>query len=245
MWKDFLLAKFVDAWLTKFWITEEKSPEFTTLPEAANKRFYSILALALNRRTLPTHLPNGVQYLERHQIYAQQYDPGLLNISIYSPVQGCMTLSTSATTIVPSTGLCNLKLYCSVRRVMHPSSLSDSTYTIHHTKKQFKLDSLWAFPHLTSLLSSFHIWADATINGDLTFRLTTFLAFLHSFLAKARIEHYWLTICSSQAKHDFDIPRWYTDRRFFDRGGECKVHWKPATTLVGPGTLFLSERGKA
>ena len=112
-----------------------------------------------------------------------------------------------------------------------------------------KLNSSWThcgpFLDLTSLPPSFHTWANATVKGDLIPRLVPFLSFLHAFLVKAQIDHYWLTIRASQATHDFDVPRWHTDRNYFDRAEQCELHWKLATTLVGPGTLFLSDGGKA
>lgn len=59
------------------------------------------------------------------------------------------------------------------------------------------------------------------------------------------MEHYWLTIRASRPTHDFDLSRWHTDRRFFNREHECEVYWKLAITLVDPGTLFLTEGKKA
>ena len=126
---------------------------------------------------------------------------------------------------------------------------SCSSQTLDTPYITLKTDSSWThcggLLDLTSLPPSFYRWADATINGDLTLQLIPFLSFVHSFLAKAQVDHYWLTIRASQATHDFDVPRWHTDRQFFDIGGECEVHWKLATTLVGPGTLFLLRGEKA
>ena len=65
------------------------------------------------------------------------------------------------------------------------------------------------------------------------------------FLAKNKMDHYWLTIRATRATNEFDTPRWHTDQEFFDSEGEPKVHWKLCTTLVGPGTLFLSDGTKA
>ncbi|KAJ5573580.1 uncharacterized protein N7459_008007 [Penicillium hispanicum] len=65
------------------------------------------------------------------------------------------------------------------------------------------------------LPSSFHTWADATINGSVLAPLLSFLAFVHEFLAKNSLGHYWLTIRASQGSHEFDTPRWHTDDLFF------------------------------
>lgn len=109
-------------------------------------------------------------------------------------------------------------------------------------------DSTWthcgALLDLTSLPQSFYTWANATVNGDLEPRLLPFLSFVHAFLAHNQLYHYWLTLRASRATHEFDLPRWHTDRNFFDHEGD-KEHWKLCTTLVGPGTLFLSEGPRA
>lgn len=97
----------------------------------------------------------------------------------------------------------------------------------------------------TSLPPSFYTWAQVTINGDLLPSLLPFLAFVRSFLAENQLDHYWLTIRVTRGNHDFDMPRWHTDRKFFQNKGSGKVHWKLCTTLVGPGTLFLRDGGKA
>ena len=104
---------------------------------------------------------------------------------------------------------------------------------------------------LASLPPSFHIWACATLNGNLLPHLIPFLSFVHAFLIEAQLDNYWLTIRATRATHDFDIPRWHTDRPFLDRAGaeaskgEGEVAWKLATTLLGPGTLFLPSGAKA
>lgn len=146
---------------------------------------------------------------------------------------------------VPST---DFELFTYISQSDEPCSPS-SSHTLHESRITLKNDSSWThcgpLLNLNSLPPSYHLWAEATINGDLTLQLIPFLSFVHRFLAKAQVDHYWLTIRASRPTHDYDLPRWHTDRQFFDRGGECEVHWKLATTLVGPGTLFLSEGGKA
>ena len=100
---------------------------------------------------------------------------------------------------------------------------------------------------LTSLPLTFHTWAQATVNGDLLPSLVPFLAFVHSFLAQIQLSHYCLTIRATRFTHDFDTPRWHTDRNFFDADAEAggSAHWKLAAALVGPGTLFLADGAKA
>jgi len=117
-----------------------------------------------------------------------------------------------------------------------------------HESISLNNDSTWThcggLLDLSSLPESFYTWANATVNGDLVPHLVPFLSFVNSFLAQNQIHHYWLTIRSSRATNEFDLPRWHTDRDFF--GGEReKVQWKLCTTLIGPGTLFLSDGARA
>lgn len=71
--------------------------------------------------------------------------------------------------------------------------------------------------------------------------------------------HYCLSIRAQKATHEFDVPRWHVDRRFFDadisepqrpKKGSNETqdknpsNWKLATALVGPGTLFLKDGKK-
>ena len=97
----------------------------------------------------------------------------------------------------------------------------------------------------TCLPPSFHAWAESTVNGDLLPSLLPFLAFVHCFITENRLDHYWLTIRATRGNHDFDMPRWHTDRKFFQDETSGRVHWKLCTTLVGPGTLFLSDGRRA
>lgn len=146
---------------------------------------------------------------------------------------------------IPST---ELEIYTYVSQPSESSNIGP-TKSLHTPGISLKINSSWThcgpFLDLSSLPSSFHTWANATVNGDLIPRLIPFLSFLHDFLVEAQIEHYWLTIRASQATHDFDVPRWHTDGNYFDRAGECELYWKLATTLFGPGTLFLSDGEKA
>lgn len=67
----------------------------------------------------------------------------------------------------------------------------------------------------SSLPSSFHTWAQATINGSLLTPLFSFLAYVHEFLMANNLAHYWLTVRATKGSEEFDIPRWHTDDLFF------------------------------
>jgi hypothetical protein len=112
------------------------------------------------------------------------------------------------------------------------------------------------------LPQSFHTWASSTIDGDILPRLLPFLRFLCDFLRKSGAEHYWLTIRTTKPTTAYDTTRWHTDDVFFDSDGERdrvgsdqsrsrknrekkKRYWKLATTLLGPGTLFLKDGARA
>lgn len=139
------------------------------------------------------------------------------------------------------------------------------------------------------LPSSFHTWAEATVNGPFLTPLLSFLAFVHEFLRANSLSNYWLTIRASTGSDEFDIPRWHTDDLFFSpasgtmrpnrrrsllsrlysrdrmthagstRSKRSKdfesteriqvttstpnpTNWKLTTTLLGPGTLFITQR---
>jgi hypothetical protein len=51
----------------------------------------------------------------------------------------------------------------------------------------------------------------------------------------------WMTIRVSLPHHDYDIPRWHKDGRFFKSDD---VQSKFVTVLKGPGTLFIKESKK-
>jgi hypothetical protein len=87
--------------------------------------------------------------------------------------------------------------------------------------------------------SSFHRWAAVTFNGNMLPLLNPFLSFVHAFLSEAKMDHYWITIRAVQATKEFELARWHTDFKYFDRPED--KHWKLATTLIGPGTLFLRD----
>ncbi|OOQ91202.1 hypothetical protein PEBR_01379 [Penicillium brasilianum] len=69
-----------------------------------------------------------------------------------------------------------------------------------------------------SLPSSFHTWAQATVNGPIVSPLFSFLDFVHEFLTANNVSTYWLTIRASQGSDEFDTPRWHTDDLFFSPG---------------------------
>ncbi|KAK2775439.1 hypothetical protein FQN52_004009 [Onygenales sp. PD_12] len=145
-----------------------------------------------------------------------------------------------------------------------------------------KLTSSWTYcgPLIAlpdqNLPPSFHTWAEQTIYGSLLPYLTPFLAFVHQFLARNNLSHYWLTIKATRGTDEFDMPRWHTDDLFYKtdlqkeaatskpRKGKTmrrigraekkstnllldpsnipdETKWKLATTLLGPGTLFLTS----
>jgi hypothetical protein len=113
---------------------------------------------------------------------------------------------------------------------------------------------------------SLHSWSKATVSSSsaLLQRLVPLLAFLHSFLEKAGVQHYWLTLRATTPTRGYDTPRWHVDDDFFSpltsippphdvRGGSKRqkrakgraekdrkeASWKLCTTLLGPSTLFL------
>jgi hypothetical protein len=84
------------------------------------------------------------------------------------------------------------------------------------------------------LPSSFHTWAQATVNGPLLTPLFSFLAFVHEILRTNNLSNYWLTIRASTGSDEFDIPRWHTDDLFFS----------PASGTTRPRRSFLSTISK-
>lgn len=112
-----------------------------------------------------------------------------------------------------------------------------------------------------SLPHTFHTWARGTfLTGNIVPLLVPFLKFLHKFMADVHMTHYCLSIRAQKPTHEFDIPRWHVDRRFFDKDSltpydtdknevsdnkrKMPSNWKLATALVGPGTLFLKDGKK-
>ncbi|KAJ5148702.1 hypothetical protein N7448_000280 [Penicillium atrosanguineum] len=138
------------------------------------------------------------------------------------------------------------------------------------------------------LPSSFHTWAEATVNGPFMGPLLSFLAFVHKFLKANNLSNYWLTIRASTGSGEFDVPRWHADDLFFSPAPETRsrqrrsllsplysrdrtsqrpdstfrqkkhlkstekvqvisatpnpTNWKLTTTLLGPGTLFITPK---
>ncbi|EEH18309.1 hypothetical protein PABG_00872 [Paracoccidioides brasiliensis Pb03] len=120
-----------------------------------------------------------------------------------------------------------------------------------------KLSSSWTYcgpllnlPNQT-LPPSFYTWAEQTVVGSPLPHLIPFLNFVHEFLLKNHLSHYWITIKASQGTHEFDIPRWHTDDLFYSKGVSSPTNqadetkWKLATTILGPGTLFLTSTTRA
>lgn len=77
-----------------------------------------------------------------------------------------------------------------------------------------------------NLPSSFHTWAQATVNGSIVDPLFSFLEFVHEFLTANNISTYWLTVRASQGSDEFDIPRWHTDDLFFSPGASNEPQTK-------------------
>ncbi|KAF3396216.1 hypothetical protein F1880_006761 [Penicillium rolfsii] len=95
-----------------------------------------------------------------------------------------------------------------------PSSMTDEGITLNATSSWTYCGPLLPL-NAKSLPSSFHTWAQATVNGSIVDPLFSFLEFVHEFLAANSISTYWLTIRASQGSDEFDIPRWHTDDLFF------------------------------
>jgi hypothetical protein len=95
------------------------------------------------------------------------------------------------------------------------------------------------------LPQSYRTWHHATVeSGPLTPLLLSFLAYTHDFFAAAGLSHYWVTVRATKATPSFDTPRWHTDDDFFrqeDGMHENQTRWKLATSLLGPGTLFIED----
>jgi len=56
-----------------------------------------------------------------------------------------------------------------------------------------------------------------------------------------KTKYCWMTIRVTLPHHEYDIPRWHKDGRFFNSD---TVQTKFATVLKGPGTLFIKESKK-
>ena len=112
-----------------------------------------------------------------------------------------------------------------------------------------KNDSSWTYcgPLLNhaNLPPDFTYWMSAAMEGSITDHFASFLSHVHRFLKEANMSHYWITVRANKATQDFDVPRWHTDRPFFDTETGTKVTWKLCTTLIGPGTLFQAKGSKA
>lgn len=125
----------------------------------------------------------------------------------------------------------------------HPLSTKDEDITLNAT-------SSWTYcgPLLTlnanSLPSSFHTWAQATVNGSILDPLFSFLEYVHQFFTANNISHYWLTIRASQGTDEFDIPRWHTDDLFFSPGppngskSDCHHHRRTLLPSLRTATKF-------
>ena len=100
-----------------------------------------------------------------------------------------------------------------------------------------------------ALPPSFHTWSQGTFRtGSIVSLLVPFLKFLHEFMKDSKMTHYCLSIRAQKSTHDFDIPRWHVDRRFFQEEAPLDVEashrttegrnkpkpssWKLATALV-------------
>lgn len=115
-------------------------------------------------------------------------------------------------------------------------SLIKGAITANNTSTWTHCGPLLDIEHLPA---NFHQWTTATLNGNLLPLLKPFLSFVHAFLSEANMDHYWITIRAVQATDEFERPRWHTDVKYFNR--PRNMNWKLATTLIGPGTLFLCD----
>ncbi|KAJ5906981.1 uncharacterized protein N7473_003897 [Penicillium subrubescens] len=97
------------------------------------------------------------------------------------------------------------------------SSTTDDDITLNATSSWTYCGPLLPL-NAKNLPSSFHTWAQATVNGSIVDPLFSFLEFVHEFLAANDISTYWLTIRASQGSDEFDVPRWHTDDLFFSPG---------------------------
>jgi hypothetical protein len=157
-------------------------------------------------------------------------------------------------------------------KILTYANESDATY-LHHEDPApllprepiiLETESTWTHVgaplDVAALPPSFHTWSRGTFRtGNILPLLIPFLTFLHKFMEDTHMTHYCLSIRAQKPTHDFDIPRWHVDRRFFDadvpdsqvpskirkEAQERKSsNWKLATALVGPGTLFLKDGKK-
>jgi hypothetical protein len=129
----------------------------------------------------------------------------------------------------------------STTRDESPCEPGQGKITLHTTSSWTYCGTLLPLsePHLPAL---YHSWHRATVHGSLTSSLLSFLSFAHKLLKDAGIQHYWLTVRATKPNHDYDIPRWHTDEDFFGQNGKAlRTQWKLATTLLGPGTLFMED----
>lgn len=107
--------------------------------------------------------------------------------------------------------------------------------------------SSWTYcgPLLTldedSLPSSFHTWAQATVNGSVLTPLFSFLAYVHEFLTTNNLAHYWLTVRATKGTTEFDIPRWHTDDLFFSPLSVTKPNPKPLSHRRSLQSHFSSK----
>ncbi|KAJ5702496.1 hypothetical protein N7488_010044 [Penicillium malachiteum] len=97
----------------------------------------------------------------------------------------------------------------------------DEKEMISRTSISLKTSSSWTYcgpllsvdPNMLPL--SFKTWANTTIEGSPLDPFLSFLEFVHEFLEKNNISHYWITLRADQGSDKFDIPRWHTDDLFF------------------------------
>lgn len=65
------------------------------------------------------------------------------------------------------------------------------------------------------------------------------IRFITSVLKGCNKQHAWVSVRTSLPNHDFDIPRWHVDGRFFESSNTFQ--YKVVTTLLGSGTLVCND----
>ena len=115
---------------------------------------------------------------------------------------------------------------------------NDEKLILSKTPISLKTSSSWTYcgPLLSldpnDLPPSFEAWTNATLTGSPIKPLFSFLEFVHGFLTKNHISHYWITIRADKPSSEFDTPRWHTDDLFFSPQAHTSSRGSPITKLA-------------